>query len=377
VKIQPFKLERHFAKYEFKTPFLLSSSDCESVSIAELIQNDPKMEEQLKNVWLGYTECEGDPNLRAEISVLYENMKPSNIICFSGAEEGIFIFMNTVLSPQDHIIVQYPAYQSLYEIAKAIGCRITRWNLEEENEWGLDFDVLEASIKPSTKAIVINFPHNPTGATVTNEEFDKIIKIAKKHDLYLFSDEVYRFLEFEENIRLPSAADKYEKAISLGVMSKAFGLAGLRIGWMVTKSEYLLNQFMMFKDYTTICNSAPSEFLATIALQQKNRILIRNLEIIERNLILLDHFFVKYANFFDWIRPKAGSVGFVHLKIDQSAEDFCLDVVESVGVLLLPAVLFDYKDEYFRIGFGRKNFPEALVKFEEYLQDRFYASSSL
>ncbi len=372
VKIQPFKLERYFAQYEFKAPYLLSSSDCESHTIKALLDMSPEQISEFHEVSLGYTESEGHPTLRHAISELYTSFSEDHIFTFSGAEEGILAFMNSLLTPQDHIIVQYPAYQSLYEIAHSIGCRVSKWKLHEEQGWKLDLTELEEMISPSTKAIVINFPHNPTGAMLTLSELENIISFAKQHDLYVFSDEVYRFLEFDSKDRLPAVADLYEKGFSLGVMSKAFGLAGLRIGWIAAKDEIIMNQMKHFKDYTTICNSAPSEWLATFALSHKEKILERNLAIIQKNLTMLDHFFEKYCTLFEWSKPIAGSVGFVKIKIDQTAEEFCSEVVEAVGVLLLPSTLFNFGNQHFRIGFGRANLSEALVKFEDYLQERFY-----
>ncbi|MHA1602418.1 MAG: aminotransferase class I/II-fold pyridoxal phosphate-dependent enzyme [Promethearchaeota archaeon] len=377
MKISPFKLERYFAKYEFNAPYLLSSSDCESFSIKELLQFDEKdnIKEAFQNLRLGYTESEGNPELREEISHLYNKILPENILCFSGAQEGIMVFMNSLLSKGDHIIVQYPAYQSLYEIARSIECEVSEWFLEDNKEnqqWQISIENLRKSIKNNTKAIIINFPHNPTGALIKQHEFNAIIEIAKEHDLYIFSDEVYRFLEFDESTRLPAVCDLYPKSCSLGVMSKAFGLAGLRIGWIATKNNDILNKMKAMKDYTTICNSAPSEFLAKLALQHKEKILERNLEIIQKNLSLLDHFFATFSDLFEWNPPEAGSVALVKLKNNEDIDKFCIDVVESAGVLLLPSTLFEFGNNYFRIGFGRKNLPEALIQFESYIQDRYY-----
>ncbi|WP_371803260.1 aminotransferase class I/II-fold pyridoxal phosphate-dependent enzyme [Candidatus Lokiarchaeum ossiferum] len=371
MKINPFKLERYFAKYEFKSPYLLSSSDCESFSIQELLNLEENNSEKFFDHWLGYTESEGDPELRTEIANLYSTLSKDEIFCFAGAQEGIFVFLNTLLDKNDHIIVQFPAYQSLYEIEKAMGCEVSLWKLDEKLQWGLNLDFLHKNLRDNTKAIIINLPHNPTGMTITSEKLSQIVAFAQKNDLYLFVDEVYRYLEYQEMDRLPAIADIYSKGISLGVMSKAFGLAGLRIGWIATKDMALLTQMRAFKDYTTICNSAPSEFLAKIALKNKSKILQRNLNIINTNLQLLDSFFIKYKQLFEWIRPKAGSIGFVKIKFDQNVSDFCLDLVEKQGVLLLPSPLYEFDEKHFRIGFGRKNMPEALTRLEQYVKENF------
>jgi len=371
MKIEDFKLERYFAKYEFKTKFLLSSSDCESWSIEEILALEPGSKEIFLAHQLGYTESEGWPALREEISHLYNTIDASQIFCFAGAQEGIFILMNTLLETGDHIIVQTPAYQSLYAVAQSFGCEITSWPVQEENGWDLDLDFLQTHIKANTKLIIVNSPHNPTGALFSKTKWQQIIDIAQSHNVVLFSDEVYRMLEFNPEERLPAACDKYQKAVSLGVMSKAFGLAGLRIGWIATQNEQILTKLRHFKDYTTICNSAPSEYLALVALKNKEKILARNLSIIQTNLQILDPFFQKYSQIFEWVKPRAGSIGFVRLKLNEDIETFCLDVIEHAGVLLLPSTLYDYGTHHFRLGFGRKNLPIALEHLERYLQTRY------
>jgi len=371
MRIKAFKLEEYFAKYEFNVKYTLCSSDCESFSVDELLNLEKDSLKELKEVWLGYTESIGNPYLREEISKLYSNINPEEVIVFSGAEEAIFIAMNVLLKKDDHIIVQYPGYQSLYEIANAIGCKVTKWLMDDKNNWELDLQFLESNITKSTKCIVVNFPHNPTGYLPAKDFYKRIINIAKKNNIYILSDEVYKFLEYSETLRLPSACDIYDKGISIGVMSKAFGLAGLRIGWIATKDKELYEGIASFKNYTTICNSALSEFFATLALRNRTIIINRNLEIITNNLILLDDFFNNYGDFFNWIKPKAGSIAFPRLLANIGVEVFCLNLLKEKSVLLMPSTNYDYGDHYFRIGFGRKNMPEALKKLEEYVKEKY------
>ena len=371
MKIKEFKLEEYFAKYEFTVKYLLCSSDCESFSVNELLTLEENSLDELKKIRLGYTESLGNPILRDEISKLYNIINSKNdVIVFSGAEEGIFIFMNVLLNKGDHIIVQFPAYQSLFEVANAIGCEVTKWMMTDEKNWELDLDFLESNIRNNTKCIVINFPHNPTGYLISKGNYNKIINIAKENDIYIFSDEVYRFLEYDDNDRLPPMCDLYEKGISLGVMSKSLGLAGLRIGWITSKNHSLLKRIASFKNYTTICNSALSEFFAILALRNKNLILKRNLKIIQDNLKILEKFFEKYNFLFKWIKPKAGSIAFPRILINKSVDDFCLDLLRKKSVLLMPSSNYNYGDKHFRIGFGRKNMMEALHKMEEYIEKK-------
>jgi aspartate/methionine/tyrosine aminotransferase len=370
MQIKNFALERYFSKYEFSAPYLLCCSDCEPLTLKELLSFADKSTLKLwEDLWLGYTESQGHPLLRKEITTLYKSIHQNEVL-ITAPEEGIFIAMNTLLSKNDNVIVTFPGYQSLYEIAKSIGCEITQW--EPDSDWHFDIDILKKLIKTNTKMIVINFPHNPTGAQLNQKEFEEILQLAKKNNIIIFSDEMYRFLEYNQNDCLPSASDLYENAISLFGMSKTFGLAGLRIGWLTTKNKVFFQKFANFKDYTTICSSAPSEILAIIAIKAKNLIIKRNLEIIEKNLQVLDEFFKKYSNIFNWKKPKAGPIGFPQLLLPIKIDEFCLDLVNKKGVMILPSTVYDFKSNNFRIGFGRKNLKTALHKFEEYLEEKKY-----
>lgn len=367
MRMQDFKLERFFSKYEFSAPYLLCSSDPESFSIEELLSFEPSSYEKFKNQRLGYTETKGNPELRSEISKLYKNIAIDDILVHSGAEEGIFIFMNIMLKPGDHVVVQFPAYQSLYEVARSIGCEITKWTVEEEKDWELDLEFLKKNIKDNTKAIIINIPHNPTGYLMKKEKLNEIVKIAKEKNVFIFSDEVYRFLEYDEKERLSSICEIYENGISVGGMSKAFALPGLRICWTVTKNKEILSKMAAFKDYTTICCSAPSEFLSIIALRNKEQIFRRNLEIISSNLTILNKFFNRYQSLFSCVMPKAGTIALPKINFGVDVEKFCIDLIEKKGVFLLPSTLYDFGNKNFRIGFGRKNMSVSLEKLEEYL----------
>ncbi len=367
MQIPPFKLERYFAKYEFNAPYLLCCSDCESITAGELFNMNPEAEAEFKDLSFGYTESQGHPVLREEIAGLYQNVSPDQVLVHAGAEEAIFNTMNALLQSGDHVIVQYPCYQSLTEIATAIGCELTHWKLEDGLNWKLDFDFLADQVKTSTKLIIVNSPHNPTGYHMTAEEFSSVANFAQQHGICVFSDEVYRFLEYQESDRLPSICEIDDNGIALGVMSKSFGLAGLRIGWLVTRNKDHYLSLATYKDYTSICNSAPSEFLSILGLQNRQRLLERNLGIIKSNLVLLESFFSRYKELFSWNIPKAGPIAFPGFKNGNVAE-FCSDLVDKAGVLLVPGTMYGPSYNNFRIGFGRANMKTALAKLEEYLE---------
>jgi len=368
MKIKPFKLERYFAIHEFSAKYLLSPSDCESLTMKELIDNaDESSLEMWHNLKLGYTESMGHPVLRDEIARLYSTIEADNVIT-AVPEEAIFITMHALLEENDHVVIIDPVYQSLKEIPASIGCSITNWRMEEkESRWHLDLDLLEKSITPETKMLIVNFPHNPTGYLPSLEDFKRIIEIARRHDIYIFSDEMYWLLEHDEEMRLPPAVDSYEKAISLFGLSKTFSLPGLRMGWLATREDELLRKLSTLKDYTTICGSAPSEIIAIMALRQKEAILETNKKRIRDNLQAARTFFTRHDSLFTWLEPKGGSTAFLKLNPEIDVVEFCEKIVEEKSIMIVPGEIFDYKGNYFRIGLGRDNFKNILLELEDYL----------
>jgi len=369
MQLPPFQLERYFARYEFAVRHLLCSSDCESVTVKDLLSLEADADNAFEHLWLGYTESQGAPALRQEISRLYHTIGADQVLVHSGAEEAIFLFMHAALSPGDHLIVHWPCYQSLYEVARAIGCEVTFWQAREDQGWALDMNDLIGHIRPSTRAVIINTPHNPTGWLMPRDEFGRLNRMLDQRKILLFSDEVYRESEYSADDRLPAACDLNQRAVSLGVMSKTYGLPGLRIGWVATRNAGLAEKMAALKDYTTICNSGPSEFLAEIALRHRDRLIRRNLDIITANLKLLDDFFLRCSSTFAWVRPKAGPIAFVRLT-GSEVDRFCHELVQKKGVLLLPGNLYGYGGNHFRIGFGRQGMPAALASLEQFIESR-------
>jgi len=367
MKIQPFRLERYFAKYEFTAPYLLCCSDCESFTVGELLQFERDAQEAFSSLWLGYTESQGHPELRAQIASLYQHIAPDETLVHAGAEEAIFNVMQVVLSPGDHLIVHSPYYQSLGEIARSLGAVVSEWNSDPQRGWELAIESLQKRLTDKTKMVVINVPHNPTGFLPSSEFMLELSRLSDEKGFIVFSDEVYRGLEYEPESRIPAFADVNERGLSLGVMSKTFGLAGLRIGWIATRNAEVLRALAAFKDYTTICSSAPSEFLATLALRHREFIVARNIGIIKHNLELLRPFFKTHSDKFDWHEPNAGPIAFPRY-LGASVERFCHDLVQHTGVLLLPGTIYGEGLPNFRIGFGRKNMPDALERLDAFLE---------
>lgn len=370
MKIPKFKLEEFWKEYEFTAPNLLCCSDAETWSLKELLSlADPMSQKLWDSLTLGYTESPGHPLLRQEIANLYSTLSADNVLTFAGAEEGIYCAMRVLIEPGDHVIVINPCYQSLYTLSKTLGAKVSAIQLRAENQWNLNLDEVKNAFKPNTKLIIINYPHNPTGSLLDQKTQEGLIELAKQSNAYVFSDEVYRYLEIDENKRLPAIADMYEKGISLNVMTKSFGLAGLRIGWIGSRDEKFLQEIGSYKLYTSICNSAASEILAFMALRAKEKILKRNREILLKNLKHLDDFMQRNQKALSWVRPKGGTMAVLKLLLPIDVDEFAKNLVKQEGILIMPSSVFDLPGNYFRIGFGRKNMPSILEKFETYLKN--------
>jgi aspartate/methionine/tyrosine aminotransferase len=368
MQIADFTLERYFARWEFAVRHLLCASDVEAYRLPELLElADDDARHRWEALSLGYTESSGLPALREEIARFYDGITADDVLTFAGAEEAVFLAMHATLGPGDHAVVAWPAYQSLYEVARSIGADVTLIPLSPA-DWSLDVDAVAAAIRPTTRIVVVNSPHSPTGAQLAPDQFARLASIAELHGVWLFSDEVYRFLEHGAP-PLPPAASLSPRALSLGVMSKAFGLAGLRIGWLATRDGPLRARLAGLKDYTTICNSAPSEVLSLIALRARDRVLARSRGIIATNLSRLDAFFAEHSDRLSWIRPRAGSVGFPKLA-GADIDSFAATLVQREGVLLLPASQFGYPGNHFRLGYGRADMSQALDGLARHLRAR-------
>jgi aspartate/methionine/tyrosine aminotransferase len=372
MRLPDFALERWFARWEFAAPFLLGASDVEGCTQSEIVA---RFDDECRALWseltLGYTPANGHPLLRREIASLYPGLDADDVMVWSGAGEAIFAAMNVCLSTGDHAIVTWPGYQSLYDVARSAGAEVTLLPLRAGDGWRLAVEELRRAFRPSTKMVVINFPHNPTGALCDRATLDAVIALCQESGALLFSDEVYRLLEERAEDRLPPAATLSPRALSLGVLSKAFGLAGLRIGWTATRDRALLDRLSAYKDYLSICSSAPSEVLALGALRAREPLLARSRAILDANLAELDRFFERRRGQLEWVRPRAGSVGFPRFAGGARADEFAEELAAKDGVMILPGSVYGFSPEHFRLGFGRVNLPQALQRFDAFLERKF------
>ncbi|MET9270191.1 pyridoxal phosphate-dependent aminotransferase [Kribbella sp. NPDC003557] len=367
-----FRLETYFARWEFSARYHLTASDVQTLPLSDLLAlADDDGRERWESLSLGYTETRGLPALREAIAATYDQAEPDDILCFAGAEEAIYLAMRTLLDPTDHAVVLTPNYQAAETIPLSV-CEVTGVALQPGDGWALDVDAIAAALRPNTKLVSVNFPNNPTGALPTPDAWSRLVRLCDERGITLFSDEVYRGLEANP---LPQATDLSGTAISLNVMSKAYGLPGLRIGWVACRDRTVLDRLERAKHYTTICNAGPSEVLALIALRARDRILERNRGIVARNLPLFGEFFGRYAGLFEFTAPDGGCVCYPRYLGPDGVEAMCQELVEQAGVLLLPASIYASEltatpTDRFRLGLGRSGPEEALAAWSDWLEKR-------
>ena len=271
--LKPFETERYLGRFEFSQPYLLAASDCETVSIAELVSLGGGSLEALANIKLGYSTLEGSEPLRQSITTLYTTVQADQVLVLSAPIEGIYATMRTLISAGEHVVVLAPAYDALLNVPEEMTGYVSRWHLRMEGQsWRLDLTELERLLAKSARLLAINFPHNPTGFTPTRDELDTIIRLCRTYHVTLFSDEIYRGLEYQPSDALPSVADLDETAITLQGASKSLGLPGLRLGWLTIKDQSRYRDILNTKTYTSMCSTQASEYLGVMALKAAPRL---------------------------------------------------------------------------------------------------------
>lgn len=375
---EDFRLETYFSRWEFKAKHHLSASDAESWTLRELLDmGGAEAAAAFDAQWLGYTETFGSPRLRTLIASTYERCDAEDVLCFAGAEEGLFVAAHALLDRGDHAIVVTPNYQAAETVPLSI-CEVSGVALDPEQNWALDPGRIAAAIRPNTRLVSINFPHNPTGTIIPPEALTSLIELCRAHGLWLLSDEVYRPLGPNPQRQLPQVADLYERGVSLNVLSKAYGLPGLRIGWIALRDRAALSRMERLKHYLSICNSAPSEALACIALAHRERIIARNNALLRDNLARIERFFGEFPALFEWYRPDGGCIAYPRYRGPGTVDAFADDLVEKAGVLILPAGIYrsaltPTPTDRFRVGYGRARLADALAAFGDYLRERYAA----
>jgi aspartate/methionine/tyrosine aminotransferase len=355
-----FPLVDWFAAAEGRFDFSLSHSDCEPLNCSDLL-NDQELKD-FGHFRLGYGPFAGLEDLRNLVAHQYQTIKPEDVLIFSGASEAIYTFMRTMLKPGDEVVVQSPMFQSLHAIAKAIGCRLVEWQPAHELTCSFDVSALSHLCNERTKLLVFNFPHNPSGQMISESDLRWIVEIARKSKAYIFSDEQFRLLELPPTSPIPAACDLYEKAISISSVSKTYGLGGLRIGWMATRSPEVILAAKEYRFYTTEMTNTPCQILAARALERGTEILDRNRSRIQANLERLSSFVDRHKGLLVLHPPKAGTMALVEQLTPLSGREFCTRLLEEERVFLVPGGVMGMSDRLLRFGIGRNDFSEGLER---------------
>jgi aspartate/methionine/tyrosine aminotransferase len=390
-QLPPFALEAYFARWEFRARYHLTASDGETCTVAELLDLDgPGAREEFLRLPLGYRPTWGTDALREAVAATYTSAERDDVLAFAGAEEGIFWTLQELLGPGDHAVVTVPNYQAAESVPLATGAAVSPVRLWEgradgDLRWRLDVDAVRRALRPTTRVVVVNAPNNPTGLVPDRDTWLALARLCDERGLHLFSDEVYRGLELDPARRLPAAVDVCERGISLDVTSKSLGLPGLRVGWVATHDRALLARLEARKHWTSICNAAPSEHLATVAVRHAEELRARIREVVRENLPQFAAFFAEYPDLFTWEPPDGGCVAFPRYRGPDGVERFCADLVEERGVLLLPASVYasaltgagpagdggpGVPADRFRVGVGRRGPGAALDALRGFVEDR-------
>ncbi len=373
-----FALETYFSKWEFSAEWHLTASDAESMSVRDLLALDENPPD-LEDVHLGYTPTWGTEPLRDAIAGLYDGLEVEDTLAFAGAGEPLFWAMQLFAEPGDHVIVNVPNYQSIESVPVATGVDVEGLPLWSDaggrRTWTLDLDRFESMLRPETSLVSVNFPNNPTGFVPDQQTWRSFLELCDARGVRVVSDEVYRGVELDPGATLPPAAELSDRALSISVTSKAWGLPGLRVGWVASKDREALSRLERAKHYTSICNAGPSEVLATVALRNSAAILDRNRSICAANDAQVHEFMDRHAGLFEYTSPDGGCVAFPRWLGPGTAADFCTTAVEQDGVFLLPSFVYesalaDVPMDHFRIGIGRTNVPECLEAFERHIGSR-------
>lgn len=354
MRIDNFKVEEWFNKYEHKAVYDLADTCVESLSINELLSLTGGNIEEVFSRKLNYGDIHGSLRLKNAICTMYKKQASDNITITHGAIGANQLVMLSLIDCGDKVVSIIPTYQQHYSIPKSIGAEVKTLILKEENDWLPDLEELEKLVGNDTKIICMNNPNNPTGAAIPEDMLRKIAQIASKSNAYILCDEVYRGLEHNGQIS-KSIADIYEKGISTGSVSKVFSLAGLRLGWIVAPKE-VIDEVNHQREYNTISVGILDDYFASLAIENKDKIIKRNLDkILEGKKVLTD--WLENEKHCHCVIPQGGTTSFVGYDFGVKSTDLCKKLQLDTGVMILPGETMEL-DGYLRIGYG--NNPDKL-----------------
>jgi aspartate/methionine/tyrosine aminotransferase len=358
VKIEPFQLERWMTTYEINVKWDIAESGIFPMSMREvidLLQAEEREAElnRLLDLRLGYSEARGSAQLRGLIAETYENTSADEILIATGAIEANFVLFNELLSAGDRVVVVEPQYQQLRSVPKAIGCEVVPWKPRQDEGFRFDLDDLRALATPGTKLIVINTPHNPTGALLSEAELREIYALAEERDAWILSDEAYRWLDIPGSAPLaPPTRNLGPRAISVGTFSKPFGLPGLRIGWIAAPEEIVRRCWGM-RDYISLSPGKLNDALAVIAFAHRDQIMARTRAVVAENLPFAEQWFAANAGLVSWTPPRGGLLAMMKYELEMPSFELANRLAEEYGVMLAPGAAFGYEG-YLRIGIGNE-----------------------
>lgn len=361
MRIKPFLIEQWFRDFAFDTPLILCNSGVEEFTLGELRGILHIDQSDLDRIAFADSHPYGGAGLRQAVAERWNGGDVARTLITSGSSEAIYLIMNALLQAGDEVIVQIPAYQALYSIAESLGCMVKYWKLDASASFVPDIDELKVLITPRTRMIVVNFPNNPTGATISADSLDQLIEVAAGQGAYLLWDAAYSELVYDGE-PLPDPRFRYERAISLGTLSKAYGMPGSRVGWCLAEPD-VLARCVRLRDYITISVSPLVEYVAQRAVEQADELVSRRLPQVQRNLGQLVHWVRDHANMIGWTEPRGGASAFLALRGIGDVDAFCRRIAATHGVFILPGSCFGYPD-HVRIGFGgpSEQFAEGLSR---------------
>lgn len=372
MKIKTFKVERWMNEYEDDAVYNLAETCIDSMTVEELLTvcgEDPASYlAGLSDIRLSYSHIFGSPEFLQGVAGLYQDLRPEQVIPTHGAIGANHQVITSLIEPSDNMISVMPTYQQHYSIPESIGAEVRILQLTLEDDYLPNLDVLKSLVDENTKMITINNPNNPTGSWIPVETMEEIIEIARSVDAYVLCDEVYRGIS-EDGSYMQSIVDLYDKGISVGSMSKVFSLAGLRMGWIATKSEEVLHLCHERRDYDTISCGVIDDKLAALALKNKDAVFARNRQILNKNRAILDQW-VQETPEVRYLKPVAGTTALVYYDKDMPSQELCIKLLREKGVLFTPGECFEMEGAV-RIGYAydSKTLREGLDKFAEFLRE--------
>ena len=369
MQIDKFKVEEWFNKYEKDAVYDLADTCVEPLSINELLEisgNKDKNIEDVFNKKMTYGAIHGSERLKSGIASMYQNQSAENITITHGAIGANHLVIMTLVEKGDKVVSVVPTYQQHYSIPKAFGADVSMFFLKEKDNWLPNLEELEKTVGTDTKLICINNPNNPTGAVIPDEMLKNIVQIAKKSNAYILCDEVYRGLNHNRNPFSVSMADIYDKGISTGSLSKVFSLAGLRLGWICADTD-IITKINSQREYNTISVGILDDYFASIAIENKEKIIKRNLEKIFIGKKILKNWADKNPDI-RLVIPNGGTTAFIGYNKAITSEILCKKLQEETGIMILPGSTLEL-DGYLRIGYGNnfEQLKQALEIFSEWL----------